>query len=739
MKRASTLLIAAALIAGVVGCEPALTPRTGAWLDEVIIMAEPDATQAILELQLDQLDVYASYGLADVSLYAEVLADPGLTLVESSRHCNEFTFNPVGPTFNGTGKLNPFSIPEFREAMHWLIDRNYIAEEICDGLAVPRYTCLASEFPDAAERFPDIIGEIEASYAHDSVKAEAVIIEEMEKLGAVFQEDRWMYDEEPVEIIGLIRTEDKRRDIGDYFAVLLEDIGFTVTRRYGTVAELNALWFYGDPALGMWHFSTGGWVHHVAPRDEGRNFGYFYTDLYYDVLPLYQAYENDPIFYGAAERLWNNNYTSIEERAELFEICLPMSMEDNVRMFLVENKWFSPMREDVRMAAQLAGGVFTSSMWAYTAHFQDTQGPTSGGMLRIAVPSVLTEPWNPMIDLGWSHDFIGSIATMDRGLNIDTRDWLFWPGRIERAEVYVQQGLPVSATHDWLSLESVPEIVVPHDAWADWDAASQEFITVAAKTDPGSPYYDEDYSPGALRKSVVYYPEDIFEIPLHDGSTLSVGDFIMGMIVLLDRGKKDSPIYTPDQEANLEAFLSTFKGVRIVSAESNLVIETYSDLWYPDAEWNVATWFPTYGTYDLEAYTGTGQPGFWHTVAVGWLAEESMELAFSSEKAATLGVECTDYTKGSSLPLLKKWMDRAVAENYTPYSPTLANYITADEAAERWANLQNWYADQGHFWVGSGPFYLESIDPSNKNIDLKRFGDYPDHADRWLFLLESLA
>jgi len=39
--------------------------------------------------------------------------------------------------------------------------------------------------------------------------------------------------------------------------------------------------------------------------------------------------------------------------------------------------------------------------------------------------------------------------------------------------------------------------------------------------------------------------------------------------------------------------------VRIVSAESNLMIETYSDLWCLDAEWNVTTWFPTYGTYDL--------------------------------------------------------------------------------------------------------------------------------------------
>jgi peptide/nickel transport system substrate-binding protein len=83
-------------------------------------------------------------------------------------------------------------------------------------------------------------------------------------------------------------------------------------------------------------------------------------------------------------------------------------------------------------------------------------------------------------------------------------------------------------------------------------------------------------------------------------------------------------------------------------------------------------------------------------------------------------------------------MDWAAAENYIPYAPTLADYITADEAAERWANLQNWYSDKGHFWVGSGPFYLEEVDTTQKAVRLKRLEDYPDPMDRWLFLLEPL-
>ncbi len=71
-----------------------------------------------------------------------------------------------------------------------------------------------------------------------------------------------------------------------------------------------------------------------------------------------------------------------------------------------------------------------------------------------------------------------------------------------------------------------------------------------------------------------------------------------------------------------------------------------------------------------------------------------------------------------------------------PASPTW--YVNEAEAAERWSNLEQWYAEKGHFCVASGPFYLERADTAEKIVHLKRFEDYPDPADRWLFLLEPL-
>ena len=62
----------------------------------------------------------------------------------------------------------------------------------------------------------------------------------------------------------------------------------------------------------------------------------------------------------------------------------------------------------------------------------------------------------------------------------------------------------------------------------------------------------------------------------HDGSPISVADFVMGMIINFDLGNPDSPYYDESKAPDLDQFLSAFKGIRIVSTDP-LVIEHYGD------------------------------------------------------------------------------------------------------------------------------------------------------------------
>ena len=712
---------------------------TGAFLDEIVITQEPSPTAAIQALKEDALDVYAvRFCVYNPVLYGEVLADTELTSTESMRICDEFTFNPIGPIFPETGKLNPFSVPAFREAIHWLVDREYIATEFMSGRAVPRYTCIPGNSADATERYPDLMAEIEAEYGHNPGRAAGVIRIEMEKLGAMLEGGRWMYGGAPVEIIFLIRIEDERKLMGDYLAGLLEDLGFAVTRHYGHAGELAPIWMWGDPALGRWHIYTGGWGTEID-RDQGGSFGYFYASLSPRAAnsPLWQSYVSDGAFYEAALKLWNNDYTSHEERRQLFDICLTESMKDNVRMFLVTRKSFEPMRADVRVSHELSGGVWHSWTWALTAHFVTDEGePVVGGSMRVATSGLLSDPWNPIGGSNSPHqDRFAIIATSDMGHWPDDRTGLRWAGRIEKAEVFARTDVPLTVTNtEWCSLTFVPEIDVPLDAWADWDAANQEFLTVEERFGASGTT--------AKTKSISYYPKDIFEVPLHDGSRLSMGDFILYTILMFDRAKEASPIYDESYLSEFDEFMSTFKGVRYITddPEYGLIVEYYSDLttWYEtmgswyypgtDAEHTVTTMFPFYSR----------GPGVWHSVTLGIRAEEARALAFSQPKANTLGVYWMNYIDGPSLMILKSYLEIAKEANHIPYEPTMGMYVTQAEAAERWSNLETWYTNRGHFWVAGGPFYLESADTAEKVIRLKRFEDYPDPMDRWLFLLDPL-
>ena len=37
----------------------------------------------------------------------------------------------------------------------------------------------------------------------------------------------------------------------------------------------------------------------------------------------------------------------------------------------------------------------------------------------------------------------------------------------------------------------------------------------------------------------------------------------------------------------------------------------------------------------------------------------------------------------------------------------------------RYANFKKWYEDHGHFWVGTGPYYLDQVFTTEKSLVLK--------------------
>ena len=90
-----------------------------------------------------------------------------------------------------------------------------------------------------------------------------------------------------------------------------------------------------------------------------------------------------------------------------------------------------------------------------------------------------------------------------------------------------------------------------------------------------------------------------------------------------------------------------------------------------------------------------------------------------------------NFIAGPSLEILEGHLNDAVADGNIPYMPTLGESISGDEATSRWENLNAWYADKGHFWVGIGTLYLEEAFPVEGSVQLLHNANYPDAASKW--------
>jgi peptide/nickel transport system substrate-binding protein len=700
--------------------------RTGGWFDTIIVIEEPSTDAAITRLEVEEIDIFV-YTVSNPEAAAKVEAAPNIDSYRSSGSYNELSFNTTGPVWED-GRLNPFAVPAIREYMNQLIDREYITQEIMGGLGTPRWTTFNSASNDAATFAPQIRA-IELKYAYNKELAAELIGAEMEALGATLEGGVWTYEGEPVEISILIRIEDERLAIGDYVGNQLEDIGFQVFRDYKSAADASPIWYGGDPNDGGFHVYTGGWITTVIPRDLADNFAFFYTDMGLP-SPLWQNYDNDPAFYEVADRLNNADYGSLEERGELISTALTLAMEDSSRLWLADRNAITPKLTNISAAADLYGNVGGGWLWALTIQ----RAGEEGGSLTVAMPSILTEPWNPIAGSNWIYDMTLIRATSEMAYYPDPFTGLWLPNRMDRAEVVVQEGLPVFVTLDWVALSFEPEIVVPEDAWADWDAEAQQFITVgeklaadieaaeaaAAEAEEGEEV-EIPSSVTALRKSTVYYQEDLFDVVYwHDGSPISMGDFLMTMILTFDRAKPESAIYDAAAVPAFNSFMSSFKGVKVISTDP-LVIETYSDFYQGDAENSVTTWWPYYAQ-------GTGA---WHNLYLGILADAAGEAVFSQAKQTELDVDRLSFIAGPTVEIMKNQLDLWTEEGGMPYEPIFSQFVAEEEMALRIENLTEWHRRYGHFWIGTGPYYLQRAFPVEGTVILNTNPMFPDLASRW--------
>ena len=670
----------------------------GPWVDEITFQQEPDESKAVDMLIKGDVHIHL-IDIADPDLLPKIKASPELTYNIAYGLYYELSFNP-SPFETG---FNPFSNPKIREAMNYLIDRNYIVDEISKGLAVPKWVPTSNAFPDYGRLAPTI-KLIEAKYAYNFDKAREIITAELEKMGAHYSAGRWYYNDEPITITLLIRNDDiQRKLIGDYVANQLEKLGFATERKYGSSPELAVIWAISEPPKGLWHIYTGGWISTAFDREAGDDFLFYYTNKSSMAIlgyTLWKYYVTDNTFYEIADRLDRGDWSSWEERDALFRQALELCMKDSVRIWVINTAPPMAMRKEIQVATDLVAG-FQNDIWARTIRFKDRVG----GTIKASDRAILNDPWNPVGGTNYAYDLIIQSCTNDFDVLYNPYTGLPMPNNFESATMEIEEGSVTTWSSDWINVSFVPSIEVPTDAWYDWDVKNKKIITA-----PPGTY--------AKAKVTINYGDVIGKVKYHDGSVMSLADWFAFWPLPFERANPESSIYDESYVPAFESFRTNYQGQRLISTHP-LVIEYYVNYSNPEAEF-IATY----------AAEWPNMP--WHAVAVGMKAEEEGTLAWTSSKSKANNVEWMNYIGGTSIPLLKNALATVKAEGYRPL--LASEYATAEEAAERYNKLTDWVNAKGHFWVCNGPFYLELADFSAHTAVVKAFRDYRWKADRWAWL-----
>jgi peptide/nickel transport system substrate-binding protein len=653
---------------------------------ERLLFRSFDVDRAPRELEAGNMDLYL-FSLKTEA--AEQLSDDdAVRLYQAPSTTLSLVLNPAPAP---DGRLNPFAIPEVRRAVQYLVDRDFIARDLLRGRAVPMTTHVsAREFDFLTVHDLDRGSGI----GYDPDFARRQISAAMTDTGAELVDDTWHYEGQPVRLTFVGRVEDERRQITDLIRRELELAGFDVAVSYQPFAPATVQVYSSDPAALEWHLYTEGWGRSSPQRYDFATINQM-TAPWLGNMPGWQEvgfwqYEHDELD-ELGQRLFRGEFSSAEERAEIYRRMTELGLEESVRIWLATAVDHFPARADLTgVTPDLVAGP--RAPWTLReAHLpgEDT--------LDIGHLWVWTErtTWNPVGGFGdvysvdmwrnlhdpplWNHPFTGTPAPM-------------------RAEFEVETAGPDDA------------LQIPDDAVL-WDADNGRWQPVA---------------PDATAVSRV-----VFDYSRYIGSNWHHGEPITMADVMYAVAQGHDRAYNADKSrievalaVTSRPFLETFRGYRVVGEDQ---LEVYVDFWHFD-EAQIAGY---------SSPTGLSMP--WELLfAMDRLVFDERRAAYSDTAATRFNVPWLSLVMERDARLLERTLRDLQGRDAVPDGELTIGgtaLATADDAAQRYEAALAWVDEHRHLVISNGPFTLAAYDPPAQFAELRAFRDqtYPFQPGDWFF------
>ena len=638
-----------------------------------------DENVAIEEIKSGNLDTY--FFRIPLDLVSDIKTDMSINLFDKIGGSFGILFNPAPSSNNDT--MNPFEFRDIRFAINFLINRNFISNEVLHGYGISMYDPFGLFSPD----YPVVMDTVESfGFHYDPDYASKQIKKTLFAHGAKLKDDGWYFKEKPIKLKVLIRSDDlQRKVLGELVSSELEQLGFTIIKDYSDLNKAVTLTQGSDPQKFLWHVYTeafAGSTSFIKYNDAivAQMYAPWYANMPGNQNPGFWQYHNSTLD-KITQKLVFSNFSSENERNNLLNEATRMGIEESVRIFLVKNIDPYAVSSSITGLVNDFGAGITSKYSLLNAKSE------RGDPLKVGVKQIYQGAWNNIG--GFSDAYSINIYS-----NIADSPTLRHPFT---GEVISMRNQILNSTSNG------PDERIPiHPETIIWNSKLGWVPVEKNSTSLSKVTYKILYS------------------NWHNGIPMDKSDLLYSLYFMYEWGTNSGAsdhTVDPEYTSRVELGLPYFKGIRFIPGHEDIV-ESYLDQWH-------------YDNKEIAASAGVWAQEPWEITAASERLVLSDDLSFSKSQSTTKSAEWLSLIIPEHANLIKKELIKMKNENFIP--TPLKNIVSLKEAKNRYEASINWIEKHNHALLSNGAFYLDRYNPSGRIIDIKLFNDssYPFERDYW--------
>ena len=741
--RLRAVLCVALFIAGALASASVLAVQ-GPFADQIVFDVRMTEQIALQDVAAGNTDVFWYGTSANVihGIDQSLLNQYEMYLAPASADC--FILNPYpgqAPYIarnidTGVETFNPFAITAVRFAMHLLIDRTMLCNQILQGGAEPCILAVSPSAPGAfalyleasklglsnsgneAKAIADVTAAITAAAALPAMNGRLTKTATTDTASSVGY--WWTFDGQPVTITGLIRVDDPnvRLPIGQYFAAQIEKCGIKVDRQLRNRSYCIPTTYSTDPARMLWGFYTEG-------------FGGGGTNKWWEgsIAQYYSMWSAGEYPGGGVEGWWQfvnprseeltqklvyGQFSTMDQYWSMMAEAAKLGLQDAIRIYLLQQVTYFAANKSAFESRFLYGlGDGLDNFSAYTMIPVNKDRPVRCTQFS-SLGSLFLNPWDPVGTQGFNDLYAANIiqectdpvGQNSPGAAVETQILTTWAN--------VKTGVDFSTNPN-----GVGTLVVPAES-VSWDSTTKTWKSQGGQV----AWAQGDYT--------------LVPASFQDGTTLSLLDVAAAEGFVRNWATQDG---ANDPEYDSAFSTTVVPGFAYV----------HGSVYHYDT--NMVTDYYDYNFPDVNRVALAAAPAIWtrainHQQGVKWTVIEALgKLVASGTSASGTHYSFTQSQGVTEIDVLvptcvadiraelvvlrdQKYIPSYLAAGFT------AMHLTATDAANFYQKAIDFIDKYGHAYDSLGGYIITKVDAANSQITLTANRDpkYPFSGQSWLDL-----